>query len=221
MIESILLSLTLAGITSISLVFVGILLVYIIEFAKPLTRLIIKVFVNIPLVLPPTVLGFYFLILYSPKSWVGSFFEDIGLGLSFSFGGLVIASIVFSLPFMVNPLISAIESLPDSIREVGRSFNRPNKYVFLRMQLPLARHGLISGALMAFAHTLGEFGLVLMIGGNIPGKTRVASVEIYNRVISMDYAGAHYISLSMIILSILILGTVFFFQQQRRQLQPW
>ncbi len=215
------LSLGLALISSMTLVFVGNLFAFWIFFSKGVRGLLIRVLVNLPLVLPPTVMGFYFLVAFSPNTWVGHVFGELGFPLVFSFQGLVLASVIFGLPFMVNPLISSIESLPEAFTELGVVMNRKPVFIYRKMLLPHAERGLIAGAMMTFAHTLGEFGLILMIGGNIPGRTRVAAIEIYNKVIAMDYAHAHLLSGVMLGISVLTLGLIFFWFKKNRSETLW
>ena len=220
-VNPIVLSLGLAFITSLILLFLGNLISYWIFFSKGLLSIFLRVLVNLPLVLPPTVMGFYFLTVFSPRSPLGRAFEAIGFPMVFSFQGLVLASVLFGLPFMINPILSSLESIPTSFIEIGKVARRPNGFIFRRLLIPHLGEGILAGFMMSFAHTLGEFGLILMIGGNIPGQTRVASIEIYNRVISMDYSEAHYISAVMVLISAVILGAVFVWFKRNRTRVVW
>jgi molybdate transport system permease protein len=155
--------------------------------------------VSLPLVLPPTVLGFYLLLLLGPAGLVGRWFESAtGARLVFSFPGLVVGSAVYSLPFMVAPIESALAALPASLSEASWTLGKSRWETFRRVLLPNARGGVLAGALLCFAHTVGEFGVVLMIGGGIPGSTRVASVALFDEVQAMDYRTAHLHALGLL-----------------------
>lgn len=159
----------------------------------------VSALVTLPLVLPPTVLGFYLLTLLGPQGWVGQLTEGLGLGLlSFSFPGLLIGSIVFSLPFAVQPLTHAFEAIGRRPLEVAATLRASPLDAFFTVALPLAKPGLLTAAVLCFAHTVGEFGVVLMIGGNIPGKTQVVSTQIYGHVEAMEYAQAHQLAALMV-----------------------
>ncbi|OYZ65839.1 MAG: molybdenum ABC transporter permease subunit [Sulfuricurvum sp. 24-42-5] len=162
-----------------------------------------------PLVLPPSVLGFYLLLAFSPSSGIGSFLIDHGIRLAFSFEGLVIGSVLFSLPFMVHPIQAALSQVPLSIIEASYTLGKSPLITALRVVFPSIRHGLISGIVLAFAHTVGEFGVILMIGGNIPGETRVASIAIYDEVESLNYAMAHQYALTLFVVTFVILLLVY------------
>ena len=160
----------------------------------------VSALVTLPLVLPPTVLGFYLLMLLGPQGWVGQLTEALGLGLlSFSFPGLLIGSIIFSLPFAVQPLTHAFEAIGRRPLEVAATLRARPLDAFFTIALPLARPGMLTAAVLCFAHTVGEFGVVLMIGGNIPGKTQVVSTQIYGHVEAMEYAQAHHLAALMVV----------------------
>ena len=162
--------------------------------------------VALPLVLPPTVLGFYLLLAMGPNGPVGQFTQSMGWGLlPFSFAGLVIASVFYSLPFVVQPLQNAFEAIGDRPLEVAASLRASPLDTFFSVVLPLARPGFITASILGFAHTVGEFGVVLMIGGNIPDQTRVVSVQIYDHVEAMEYTQAHWLSAGMVVFSFLVL----------------
>ncbi len=220
-VDPIVLSLTLAFSTSIILFFLGNIIAYWIYFSKGLLSIFLRILANLPLVLPPTVMGFYFLLLFSPNSVVGGILGEIGLTMVFSFQGLILASVIFGIPFMVNPLISSMESMPSSFVELGMVARRSRPFIFRKLLFPHLSEGLVAGFMMSFAHTLGEFGLILMIGGNIPGQTRVASIEIYNRVLAMDYSQANQLSLIMVLISIFTLGIVFYWFKSKRPKVVW
>jgi molybdate transport system permease protein len=170
---------------------------------------IIETIVSMPLVLPPSVLGFYLLLAFSPASAIGSFLTEHGIRLAFSFEGLVIGSVLFSLPFMVHPIQSALAQVPHSIFEASYTLGKSKFQTMVRVILPMIRSGLISGITLAFAHTVGEFGVILMIGGNIPDETRVASIAIYDEVESLNYAMAHQYALTLFAVTFSILLLVY------------
>ena len=162
--------------------------------------------VALPLVLPPSVLGFYLLVSMGPNGPLGKVTQALGLGLlSFSFWGLLIGSIIYSLPFVVQPLINAFESIGQRPLEAAATLRAGPLDAFWNVVLPLARPGYLTGAVMGFAHTLGEFGVVLMIGGNIPGQTRTISVQIYDHVEALEYTQAHWLAGGMLVFSFLVL----------------
>ena len=163
-------------------------------------------FVTLPLVLPPSVLGFYLLVAMGPAGPLGQFTQAMGRGLlSFTFTGLVMGSVVFSMPFAVQPLQHAFESMGRRPMEVAATLRASPVDAFFTVALPQARTGLLTAAILSFAHTVGEFGVVLMIGGNIPGKTRVVSTQIYGHVEAMEYAQAHWLAGGMVLFSFVVL----------------
>lgn len=177
----------------------------------------ISAVVALPLVLPPTVLGFYLLIILGPNGPVGQLTQALGLGtLPFTFWGLVVASTIYSLPFVVQPIQNAIKALGPRPLEVAATLGAGPWDSFFTVILPLARPGFITAAILGFAHTVGEFGIVLMVGGNIPGITQVISVQIYDHVEAMEYAAAHWLSGGMVIFSFIILTMVYSFNRQRK-----
>lgn len=166
--------------------------------------------VALPIVLPPTVLGFYLLLLMGPNGPIGQFTQWLGIGLlPFTFWGLVVASVFYSLPFVVQPIQNAFESLGDRPLEVAATLGARPLDAFFSVVVPLAKPGFLTATVLGFAHTVGEFGVVLMIGGNIPDKTRVVSVQIYDHVEALEYAQAHWLSASMVIFSFLVLAALY------------
>jgi molybdate transport system permease protein len=166
--------------------------------------------VSLPLVLPPTVLGFYLLVVMGPNGPVGHFTQWAGIGLlPFTFSGLVVASVFYSMPFVVQPLQNAFEALGERPLEVAATLRASPWDAFFSVAVPLARPGFITGAILGFAHTVGEFGVVLMIGGNIPGATRVVSVQIYDHVEALEYAQAHWLAGGMLIFSFVVLLAIY------------
>jgi molybdate transport system permease protein len=204
------LSLKLSAITTLILFVFCIPLSWWITKANSHIRLVIQALVSMPLVLPPTVLGFYMLITFSPAFMAGRFFRDqLHIDLAFSFTGLVIGSVIFSLPFMMNPLISGIDSFPKRLTEAAYVLGKSEWEVLTRVLLPNLKPALLSGTALTFAHTMGEFGVVLMIGGKIPGKTKVASMAIYDEVEAMNYSSAHAHALILFAISFLVLLGLF------------
>lgn len=166
--------------------------------------------VAMPIVLPPSVLGFYLLLLMGPQGPVGQFTQWLGLGrLPFTFGGLVVASVLYSMPFVVQPLQQAFEAIPERALEAAATLRAGPLDRFFSVALPLARPGLITASVLGFAHTVGEFGVVLMMGGNIPGQTRVMSVAIYDHVEAAEYADAHRLSAWMVAFALVVLVTLY------------
>jgi molybdate transport system permease protein len=160
----------------------------------------------LPLVLPPSVLGFYLLVLMGPHGFLGEWTQTLGLGLlTFTFWGLVAGSVLYSLPFMVQPIQNAMEAMGTRPLEVAASLRASKLDTFFNVVLPLCKPGLVSGAIMSFAHTVGEFGVVLMVGGNIPGQTRTVAVQIYDHVEALEYADAHRLAAVMLIFSFVVL----------------
>lgn len=175
--------------------------------------------VALPLILPPTVLGFYLLIAMGPEGVIGELTQSLGLGtLPFTFWGLVIASIIYSMPFVVQPLQNSFEAIGKRPFEVAATLRASPMDQFINVALPLAKPGFISASILGFAHTVGEFGIVLMIGGNIPDETKVVSVQIYDHVEALDYANAHSLAGIMIVFSFIVLLGLYGFRNKRSPL---
>ncbi|MDH2433353.1 molybdate ABC transporter permease subunit [Pokkaliibacter sp. MBI-7] len=212
------LTLELASITTLLLLLIGTPLAWWLSRTRWRIKPVIEALVALPLVLPPTVLGFYLLLLLGPHGPVGQLTQALGLGLlPFSFTGLVVASTLYSMPFVVQPIQNAFTAMGQRPMEVAYSLRASPLDAFFTVALPLARPGLITAAVLGFAHTLGEFGVVLMIGGNIPGQTKVVSVAIYDYMESLDYASAHLISALMLVFSFVVLWLLY---RLNRQLSP-
>ena len=204
------LSLRLAFVTTLVLLFIGTPLAWWLSMTRARVKPFIEAITALPLVLPPTVLGFYLLILFSPNNPVGGFFVSLtGGALTFSFTGLVVASVIYSLPFMVQPLQSAFEGVGRGPLEAAASLGASPLDRFFSVASPLALRGYITGLVLSFAHTLGEFGVVLMVGGNIPGRTKVISIAIYENVETLEYAQAHWLSAILLVFSFAVLLLVF------------
>ncbi len=208
--QPLLLTFQLALLTTFILLFISIPLAYWLAYSKSRLKPIIETLVSMPLVLPPTVLGFYFLIAFSPNNAFGNWLKNtLDIQLVFSFSGLVIASILYSLPFMVHPIQSGLAALPSSLKEAAYVMGKSRFTTLWRVLLPNIKPSLLTGIVLAFAHTVGEFGVVLMIGGNIPGETKVAAIAIYDEVEALNYATANFYSAVLFALSFCILLLVY------------
>lgn len=204
------LTLKLATVVTIVLLVIGTPIAWWLARTRSWLKGPIGALVALPLVLPPTVLGFYLLIILGPQGPIGELTNALGLGtLPFTFTGLVVASVFYSLPFVVQPIQNAIEAIGDRPLEVAATLGANVWDRFFSVVLPLAKPGFISAAILGFAHTVGEFGVVLMIGGNIPGETQVISVQIYEHVEALEYQQAHYLSAGMVLFSFLVLLSIY------------
>ena len=204
--QAIALTLKLATLTSVLLLLIATPLAWWLSQTESRWRTLVGAMVMLPLVLPPTVLGFYLLVLLGPQGWVGQFTQALGWGvLSFSFTGLLIGSIVFSMPFAVQPIQYAFEAIGKRPLEVAATLRATPLDAFFTVALPLAKPGLLTATVLSFAHTVGEFGVVLMMGGNIPGSTRVVSTQIYGHVEAMEYSQAHALAAGMVMFSLAVL----------------
>lgn len=204
--QAIWLTVRLAGITTLILLLIGTPVAWWLARSRAWWKGPVGAVVALPLVLPPSVLGFYLLLAMGPHGPVGQFTQSLGLGtLPFTFWGLVVASVFYSLPFMVQPLQTAFEAIGERPLEVAATLRASPVDAFFSVAVPLARPGFITAGILTFAHTVGEFGVVLMIGGNIPGVTRVASVQIYDHVEAMEYADAHRLAAVMLVFSFAVL----------------
>lgn len=204
------LTLQLATTTTVVLIAIGTPLAWWLARTRTRAKPVIEALVALPLVLPPTVLGFYLLLAFGPHGWIGSGWQHIsGSALSFTFSGLLIASVIYSLPFVVQPLQTAFTAVGRDVLEAAWCL-RANRFdAFRTVVLPLAARGYLTAAILGFTHTLGEFGVVLMVGGNIPGQTQVLSIVIYDHVESLDYATAHTLSLGLLVFSFVVLTVVY------------
>ena len=206
----------LALITTAILLLISIPLAYWLAYSRFRFKPLVEALISMPLVLPPTVLGFYLLLAFSPNSRLGAFLNDqLGLQLVFSFEGLVIASLIYSLPFMVQPIAAGFAQLPPSLKEASYVLGKSRWQTLLAVLLPNIKGSILTGTVLAFAHTIGEFGVVLMIGGSIPGQTKVASIAIYEEVEAMNYAAANTYSAFLFVLSFCILLLVYGFNKGR------
>lgn len=211
-----LLTIKLALITTLILLLFATPLAYYLANTKSKLKPVLESIVALPLVLPPSVLGFYFLLAFADSGFLGSaYIMAFDRKLAFSFEALVIGSVIFSLPFMVHPLLSGFESVDNNLKDAAKTLGKGALETFFRVELPLIKSSLITGIVLAFAHTVGEFGVVLMIGGNIDGVSRVASIAIYDKVESFEYGTAHMYSAVLFIFSFLILFVVYKFNKKR------
>ena len=205
-----LLSMQLAFVTTVVLILVATPIAWWLSQTPSRFKAVTQAIVAMPIVLPPTVIGFYLLILLGPNGAIGSWWVQMtGTALTFSFSGLVIASCVYSLPFAVQPLQSAFESLPRQTLEFAWTQGASKLDAFFTVAVPMSVRGFIGAAVLAFAHTLGEFGVVLMVGGNIPGETRVISIAIYDQVETLNYGAAHQMSLVLLVFAFVVLFGMF------------
>lgn len=204
------LSMKLALITTIFLLILGIPIAYWLFRKQSILKLVTEAMITMPLVLPPSVLGFYLLLAFSPNNAFGKWLHlHFNLQLVFSFKGLIFASIIYSLPFMISPIKTAFSHLPQSIAEASYVMGKSKTKTFFAVLLPNIKPSIYTAAVLTFAHTLGEFGVVLMIGGNIPGETKVASIAIYNAVETMDYQAANVYAMILFAITFIIVIGVF------------
>lgn len=213
--ETMLLTFKIATITTLILLPIGIALGYFLAFCKKTIALIVEVLVWMPLVLPPSVLGFYLLITFSPQQFLGKYLlTHFNIKLVFSFEGLVLASVIFSLPFMINPIKEGFASLPKSLKEASYTLGAGRLKTIFLILLPNIKSNIMLGVITSFVHTIGEFGVVMMIGGNIRGETKVASIAIYEEVDTINMGLAHKYSFSLFMVTFLLLLVIFFINKK-------
>ena len=216
--QAITLTIRLAATTTLILLLLGTPLAWWLARTRSWLKGPIGALVALPLVLPPVVLGFYLLVLMGPQGPIGQLTQSLGLGLlPFSFAGLVIGSVLYSMPFVLQPLQNAFEAIGDRPLEVAATLRASPLDTFFSVVLPLARPAYLTAAVMGFAHTVGEFGIVLMLGGNIPGKTRVMSVQIYDHVEALEYSQAHWLAGGLLVFSFLVLLALYTLRTTRRK----
>jgi molybdate transport system permease protein len=212
------LTIKLALIVTVILLLVGTPIAWWLARTRRWWKGVVGALVALPIVLPPTVIGFYLLVAMGKHGMIGQLTQSLGLGiLPFTFAGLVVASVIYSLPFVVQPLQNAFESIPDRALETAATLRASALDTFFSVELPLAKPGLLTASVLGFAHTVGEFGIVLMIGGNIPYQTRVVSVQIYDHVEAMEYAQAHWLSMAMLLFSFVVLLLLYTFNPSSRR----
>ncbi|NKB28285.1 MAG: molybdate ABC transporter permease subunit [Rhodobacteraceae bacterium] len=207
---AIFLTLQLAAVTTVLLLILSMPLAWWLATTRNRLRPVVEAVTALPLVLPPTVLGFYLLVLMSPDTPLGAAWVQVtGSTLAFSFAGLVVASVIYSLPFAVQPMQAAFQSVDRQMTEAAATLGATRGDVFRNVVLPLSRRGVLTAAVLSFAHTIGEFGVVLMVGGNIPGRTRTVSIEVFTAVETLDWATAHRLSLGLLVFSLIVLIGVY------------
>jgi molybdate transport system permease protein len=204
----ILLSLKLALLTSFVLLVIGLPIAYALSIWRSKAKIFVESLVSLPIILPPTVIGFYLLILFSPENLFGETLANFGIHIPFTFSGILIASLVYSFPFMVQPLQKAFEQIPQHYWNISYTLGKSKFETLIKVVLPNMKHAILTGFILTFAHTMGEFGVILMIGGNIPGETKVASLAIYSDLEALDYSAAHFYSIILLTISILIIFMV-------------
>lgn len=207
--QPIILTFKLATVTTVILFIISIPMAYWLAGTKSRLKPMLEALLTMPLVLPPTVIGFYLLVAFSPSYAFGHWLESVGLKFVFTFEGLVLASIIYSLPFMVQPIQSGLANLPPSLSEAAYVLGKSRWSTLTRVLLPNIKPSLLTAIVLSFAHTIGEFGVVLMIGGSIPGKTKVASIAIYDEVETLNYAMANTYSLILFAVTFAILILVY------------
>jgi molybdate transport system permease protein len=209
-IETLWVTFKLATLTTIILLIIGLPFGYFLAYARFRLKPVIEALVSMPLVLPPSVIGYYMLVVYSPRYWFGDWLNRVfNVRLAFSFGGVLIASVIFSLPFMIQPLQNGLSSLPNSLREASYTLGKSKVVTFFRVLLPNIKPSLITALALTFAHSIGEFGIVLMVGGNMPGKTRVASIAIYDEMQSLNFDKANHYAFVLFIVSFILLALIY------------
>jgi len=209
-IDTLLLTGKLAGWTTAILFVIGFPIAYLLAYKRFPLKSVAEALISMPMVLPPTVLGFYMLMAYSPQGGLGSFLQRMfDVRLAFSFGGVLIASVIFSMPFMIQPLQNGLTAIPKSLREASYTLGKSEFTTFVRVLIPNMIPSIITAVAMTFAHCIGEFGVIIMVGGNIPGETRVASIAIYDEVQAMNYQTANQYSLVLFLISLVILTVIF------------
>jgi molybdate transport system permease protein len=222
--EALLLSVRLALTVTAILFAIGLPLAYWLAYSRWRGKFLIESIVALPLVLPPTVLGFYLLIAMGPRGPLGHLWQSVfGHGLAFTFTGLVFASVLYSLPFTVQPLVASFESVDRTLLNASAVLGAGVLRTFRRVILPMSVPGVLTALVLSFAHTIGEFGVVLMVGGNLPGATRTVSIDIYDHVQSLDYAGANRMALILLAFSFVVLSIVYGVNRRvaRRIWSPW
>jgi molybdate transport system permease protein len=208
------LTLKLAGITTLLLLAVGLPVAWWLSKGRSVLKIILEAIITMPLVLPPSVLGFYLLLAFSPQHGIGKWLlQTFNIQFVFSFQGLVLASVIYSMPFMIGPIKSALQQLPVSLSQASYSLGKTKWQTFTKVLAPNIKPSLLTAIVLTFAHTLGEFGVVLMIGGNIPNVTRVASIAVYDSVEQMDYASANTYSLILFAITFILVIAVFIFNK--------
>lgn len=209
-VQTLWITLKLALSTTIILVIIGLPIAWWLAYSRVRIKPLIEALVSMPMVLPPSVIGYYMLVIYSPRNWFGAWLSEVfNIRLAFTFEGVLIASVIFSLPFMVQPLHNGLRSLPDSLREASYTLGKSKMRTFFMVMLPNIKPSIITAVALTFAHSIGEFGIVLMVGGNMPGETRVASIAIYDEVQSLNFDAANRYAFILCAVSFVLLTTIY------------
>ena len=209
-IQTLWLTLKLAVSTTLILILIGLPFSYWLASTKVRIKPLIEALVSMPMVLPPSVIGYYMLVIYSPRNWFGEWLGRVfDVRLAFSFEGVLIASVIFSLPFMIQPLHNGLRALPDSLREASYTLGKSKTTTFFRVLLPNIKPSIITAVALTFAHSIGEFGIVLMVGGNMQGVTRVASIAIYDEVQALNFKAANQYALILFLTSLILLTIIY------------
>jgi len=200
----------LAVFTTSILFIIGLPIAYWLAYSRFIFKPFIEALISMPMVLPPSVIGYYMLLIYSPRNGIGAWLlRNFDLRLAFTFEGVLIASVIFSLPFMIQPLHTGIRSLPDSLREASYTLGKSKIVTYFKIIIPNIKPSIITAIALTFAHTIGEFGVVLMVGGNMPGETRVASIAIYDEVQSLNFTTANLYAIILFLVSMILLTTIY------------
>jgi len=209
-VQTLWLTLKLAVSTTVILILIGLPFAWWLSYTRIRIKPLIEALVSMPMVLPPSVIGYYMLVVYSPRNWFGDWLGRVfDLRLAFTFEGVLIASVIFSLPFMVQPLQTGLRSLPDSLREASYTLGKSKIVTFFSVLLPNIKPSIITAVALTFAHSIGEFGIVLMVGGNMPGQTRVASIAIYDEVQALNFDAANRYALILFLTSLILLTIIY------------
>ncbi|HPM12707.1 MAG TPA: molybdate ABC transporter permease subunit [Bacteroidales bacterium] len=215
-IETMLITAQLSTVTTGILLCVGMPLAYWLAYSNVRFKPIVEALVSMPMVLPPSVLGYYILVAYSPNHWFGQWLlQHWDIQLAFTFEGIVIASVLFSLPFMVQPLCNGFRQVPQSIVEASFTLGKSKRVTFFKVLMPSIRPSIITAIALTFAHTIGEFGIVLMVGGNIPGETRVASIAIYDQVQALNFEAANTYATILFVIALVLLTLIYSLQKNK------
>lgn len=209
-IQTLWLTFKLAASTTVILLLVGLPFARWLAYTRVKAKPLIEALVSMPMVLPPSVIGYYILVIYSPRNWFGEWLgRAFDVRLAFTFEGVLVASVIFSLPFMVQPLHNGLRALPDSLREASYTLGKSKWTTFFLVLLPNIKPSVITAVALTFAHSIGEFGIVLMVGGNMPGETRVASIAIYDEVQALNFKAANSYALILFLISLILLTTIY------------
>lgn len=208
--ETLWITFKLAFFTTSILLIIGLPFAWWLAYTQTKIKPFIEALVSMPMVLPPSVIGYYMLLVYSPRNWFGEWLGRVfDIRLAFTFEGVLIASVIFSLPFMVQPLHNGLNALPNSLREASYTLGKSKWITFLKVLLPNIKQSVITAVALTFAHSIGEFGIVLMVGGNMPGQTRVASIAIYDEVQALNFKAANQYALILFLVSLILLTTIY------------